>query len=144
MAYIFKPYHSGLSFDGQISYGMTNIEISTDLIRYIDSIKLSTRGHLQLMDTGFERRVTQTDTPENRYFNFQIAGNCPKHLVENLRSLAKSINGGSIPLRFYDDFFTGQAATKIYKCTWVNAGDFVDNNILTSTAAISLFSWEII
>jgi hypothetical protein len=141
MAYLFKSYHSGVAFNNQIVFSSKDIEISQKLIKFISNITINFKDHLKINDTGFKRTVVKVDNCDT-YFDIQFSGNSPKYLIENIRNLARSINGAGACILFNDTFATGtEIAPKEYLCHWLNAGDFTDNNVLMSTGSMQLYSW---
>ena len=144
MSWSLKPkIPDGYSFDGEIVYTTTGIEISPLLKGYIESINLTGINQYDNKYTGFESKKYQIANSNEKRIQIMLVGNLPRWLCDSLESLAKAINGAGMILHFYDDFFTGTTESAItYECRWLNAGDFVDNSEILCGGSIELYAFD--
>ncbi len=144
MTWSLKPkIPDGFSFDGELVYSSTSIEISPLLKGYIQSINLAGMDQFDLKYTGFESKKYKVANSNEKSIRIMLVGNLPRWVCDSLESLAKAVNGAGMIIQFYDDFFTGTEASPItYECRWLNAGDFVDNSELLCGGSIELFAFD--
>lgn len=145
--WIFRSHlPAGSSFSGQIVYGSTTIDVPTDLIRYIDTIDISSLPRYINKYTGVETTKykilnTTVGSPSDDIeteIRVVLVDKLPRYLFNMLYSFAIGVNGGGMQLYFYDDIVSDFQ----YTCRWINAADFMEQDTLYGSLSIDLKSWE--
>ena len=134
---------SGISFDGQIVYDSTLLQIPNTLKKYVQSIDVYHTSYNLVKHTGFEakiyRKKNTSGTDLEAELSIMLVGDLPRWLQAMFVSLARACVGAGITVDFYDDW----ATDKQYTGYWVNASDFVDNSELLCGGSIDMQCIEI-
>ena len=143
MAWIIQAHlPGGSSFDGQICYDSTTIEVPDDLIRYLESIDIVETPKYINKYTGGEtikyRIGNSSGDDMDTEISISLVSKLPRYLFNILFSLANAINQGGMQLYFKDSIVSDEQ----YTCRWVNAVDFTESNVLVGSCSIDLISWE--
>ena len=135
---------TGATYDGNLVWNSTNIEIPDTFRQYVESINHSIKPMYINKYTGFEtKKYYIRDSSEHR-FMIMLVGNLPRWLQEALKRLAIAMNGAGMILQFLDNWVTGtDASSTTYNCRWVNAIDFVDNSELLCGGSMELVSFTL-
>jgi len=145
MTYQLKPkLPTGATYgSGQITFPTTNIEVSSDFKNYVETIDIEIRPMYIMKYDGFDAKKYKAHEENIRSIDIMLVGNLPRFLHEQLYQLAIATNGAGIAIEFYDDFATGTDASPIsYTCRWVNAGDFVESNVIQNGGSIQLIAFD--
>lgn len=146
MSWTFKPMVPvGYSFSGDMVYNSTEIEIPDSIIKNIDSVNHEIRSMYSVKLTGFETVLYQITDSSEHLFSIMFVGNLSRWIGDLLTRLAVAMNGAGMVLQFKDTWITGTDASPVtYYCRWINAGDFVDSNILYGGASMNLHTFSFI
>jgi hypothetical protein len=139
--YIFRPYAGGESFNGQIAYPDTTIDIPCDVKRYVDSIDVSESPQYLNKLTGFETIKQKISNSSGSLIETNIkiglVAKLPDYYYRSFVLLANAINAGGLYLLFYDDICSDFE----YTCRWLNTADFVESNVLYGSLSLDLVSF---
>ena len=132
MSWTFKPViNTGFSFSGDMVYNSSEIEVPDSVIKYINSVDNDIQSMYLDKYTGFETVKYQVRDSSLRHFSINFVGNMPRWVRDLLCELAIAVNGAGMVIQFRDTWVTGtDAVPVVYYCNWLNAGDFVDSNVL--------------
>jgi len=145
MSWTFKPViNTGFSFSGDMVYNSSEIEVPDSVIKYINSVDNDIQSMYLDKYTGFETVKYQVRDSSLRHFSINFVGNMPRWVRDLLCELAIAVNGAGMVIQFRDTWVTGtDAVPVVYYCNWLNAGDFVDSNVLLSGANMELDSFSL-
>jgi len=140
MSYTLKPIiPDGYTFDGELVFNSTEIEIPSTFKNYVENLTLSIEGQYSNKYTGFETKKYSLNENDTKFLSITLVNDLPRWLCDLLQNLAIAMNGEGMILEFVDDWITGTIAVpQAYNCRWVNAGDFTDNSELLCGASIDL------
>ena len=133
---------SGSTFDGQLVYNMTNVEIPDSLVRFIENIDYTWPNRNIDKYTGFEKKKyrleANTGTDFEVFVSIMLVGDLPRWLQQLFMAVAKGCNGG-MQMDFYDSWATYNQ----YTGHWTNAADFVDNSELLCGGSIDMAVFKV-
>ena len=139
--YIFRPTVNGESFNGQIAYADTSIDIPTDVKRFVESIDISETPQYLNKYTGFEttkhRIYNSTGNELETKIKVGLVANLPDYYYRLFVSLANAINAGGLYILFHDDLCSGYE----YICRWLNTSSFVESNVLYGSLSLDFISF---
>ncbi len=129
---------------GQITFPATAIEIESDFKHFVESCSIDILPMYRMKYRGGAKAKKYKVQDSNLIsIDIMLVGTLPRRLHERLYELAIAVNGGGMPLNFYDDFIMGSESSPVTRqCRWVNAGDFVENNVLLNGGSIELMAYD--
>ena len=145
MAWTFKPkIPDGYSFSGDMVYNSTEMEVPDTIIKHINSVEHEIRSMYSVKFTGFETVLYQVTDSSEHFFSIMFVGDLSRWICDLLTRLAVAMNGAGMVLQFQDTWITGTDASPVtYYCRWLNAGDFVDSNLLLTGASMKLHTFTL-
>jgi len=144
MSWSIRPkFPTGTTFDGEITWTSTDIEIPDNIYLQLESTNIVIGSQFVNKNTGFEKKKYKKHDNSYVEYSIMLVGNLPYYLKELLLRLAAAVNGAGMILEFKDNWCMGTINSPIqYECRWTNAGDFVENSELLCGGSIKLLCFR--